>query len=578
MSRLLGLSCFLFIALFAPADLYAKPFDKAALDALVNGNQNADEPGLSVAISIDGNVVYEGWAGRAALAHNVPITADTRFPIASVSKQFTAFAVMLLADEGALALDQDVREIIPEMQERAVPVTIRHLLNHTSGLREVNSLLLLTGQSEMSPVEQAQTLDLVYRQRGQNFAAGERQEYSNTGYQLLAEIVERVSGQPFPQFLQERVFEPLGMTKTIVRSDANRVIEGLATSYRPEAQGFALEPSVSAIYGPTGIISTPRDLLLWGDALNAGTIGGADVIEAMAARSTLPDGRRLIATNGQEYRQFRGVETWSHGGTAGGFRSFLLRIPDARMSIAVIGNRGDFLKAAFAFDVASIVLHDQLEPEPVTQFVAETGTALDCYVGDYRVSAGVILSLRREGDNLTVASFGDGPGTPLPQIGKGVFEFDPARDMRLEFHDFAEGRASEMRWQISEDGFIPAPRVTMQPIPETPLQPDALIGDYYSPSLQQVISVYEEQDALAFRTGEARRATLERYQPDTFRPQGPSRVQKIAFVRDDAGRVTHALVSTALAHNIAFHRFDAECVQAHQPCPHARFAKQDGTP
>lgn len=558
MSRILGLSCYLFIALFAAADLHAKPIDRAALDALVNSNRNADEPGISLAISIDGDVVYEGWSGQADLAHNVPINADTRFPIASVSKQFTAFAVMLLVDEGALALDQNVREIIPEMQERAAPVTIRHLLNHTGGLREANSLLLLTGQSEISPVEQAQSLDLVYRQRGENFAAGERQEYSNTGYQLLAEIVERVSGQPFPQFLQERVFEPLGMTKTFVRSDSSRVIKDLATGYRPEAQGFALDPSVSSTYGASGIVSTPHDLLLWGDALNAGTIGGADVIQAMAARSTLPGGRRLIGTNGQEYRRFRGVDTWSHGGTAGGFRSFLLRIPSERMSIVVMGNRSDFLKAAFAFDVASIALSDRLEPEPVAQLVPETSAALDRYVGDYRLFAGVILSLRRQGDNLTFATFGNGPGTPLKQISKGVFELDPARELRLEFRDFAEGRASELRWQVSEDGFIPAPRITMLPIPQTPLEPNELIGDYYSPSLQQVITVYEEQGALAVRTGEARRASLERYQPDTFRPLGASRLQKIEFARDNVGRVTHALVSTALADNIEFRRFDAE--------------------
>jgi CubicO group peptidase (beta-lactamase class C family) len=558
MLRLFGVSGFLVIALFAAVNLHAMPIDQAALDALVKGNQKADEPGVSVAISIDDDVVYEGWAGQADLAHNVPITADTRFPIASVTKQFTAFAILLLVNEGTLALDQNVREIIPEMQERATPVTIRHLLNHTGGLREANSLLLLTGQSEVSPVEQAQSLDLVYRQRGENFAAGERQEYSNTGYQLLAEIVERVSGQPFPQFLQERVFEPLGMMKTFVRSDSSRVIKNLATGYSPDAQGFALDPSVSGTYGASGIVSTPRDLLLWGDALNAGTIGGADVIQAMAARSTLPGGRRLIGTNGQEYRQFRGVETWSHGGTAGGFRSFLLRIPSARMSIVVMSNRSDFLKAAFAFDVASVVLSKQLEPEPEVQLVPETSDALDRYVGDYRLFAGVIFSLRRQGDDLNFATFGNGPGTPLKQIGKGVFELDPARELRLEFHDFADGRASELRWQVSDDGFIPAPRITMEPIPQTPLKPDALIGDYYSPSLQQVISVYEEKGALAVRTGEARRAPLERYQTDTFRPLGPSRLQKIEFVRDNGGRVTHALVSTALADNIEFRRFEVE--------------------
>jgi len=551
---LLRLKTVFLVVFLTAAPVHAGQLDRAALDLLVRSNQQPGEPGLSVAISIDGVLAYERSAGRADLAHGVPITPETRFPIASTSKQFTAFAIMLLSQEGALSLDQHVRSIIPELDVSASPVTIRHLLNHTSGLREANSLLLLTGRSEMSPVVQAQSLDLVYRQRGGNFRAGERQEYSNTGYQLLAEIVERVSGQTYAQFLQDQVFTPLGMNQTFVRSDLDRVIANIATSYRPIAGGFAHERLLSATYGSTGIVSTPRDLVLWGDALNTGAIGDDDVIQAMAQRSTLPDGERLVATNGQEYRKFRGLETWSHGGSTGGFRSFLLRVPSEGVSIAVIGNRSDFLKAAFAFDVAKIILADQLEPQETRDFVPETGAALDRYVGDYRLFAGVIFSLRREGDTITFAPFGSEQASPLPQIGKGVFELDPARELRLEFRDFAQGRATRMRWQVSDDGFIPAPRVTMRPIPTTPINPQELVGSYYSDTLQQVIIVYDQQGEFWLRTGDAKRAALDRYQPDTFRPQGASFVQKIEFVRNGAGGVAHALVSTSLADNIEYRR------------------------
>ncbi|MEM9312368.1 MAG: serine hydrolase domain-containing protein [Pseudomonadota bacterium] len=521
-------------------------------------NQRDNEPGLSVAISIDGELAYHGWAGQANLEHHVPIDADTRFAIASISKQFTAFAIMALVEEGTLSLDQPVHEIIPELEVRPVPVTIRHLLNHTSGLREANSLLLLSGQSDLSPVKQAQSLDLIYRQRGGNFSAGVRQEYSNTGYQLLAEIIERLTGQPYPQFLQDRIFEPLGMSQTFVRTEPGQVIENLAAGYRPQRGGFTSHPVLSATYGSTGIVSTPRDLLVWGDALNSGTIGGAEVIKAMETRSSLASGRRLIATNGQEYRRFRGVDTWSHGGSTGGFRSFLLRVPAERISIAVMGNRSDFLKAAFAFKVASVVLSDRLETEQVAAFVPERGAALDRYVGDYRLFAGVVFSLRRQGDELTFASFGGEQATPLRQIARGVFELDPSAELRLEFCDLAEGRATEMRWQISDDGFIPAPRVTMQPIPQTPLDTSELTGAYFSETLQQVVSVYDLQGEIWLRTGDARSVALERYQPDIFRPRSASRVQKLEFVRNENGHVTHALLSTSLADNIEYRRIDAE--------------------
>ncbi len=569
MTRLLVFIVSIF-ASFAAGSLAASPAiandpDWEALDRLIDSHQEPGEPGISVAVTVGGALVYERWAGKADLERAAPIDADTRFLIGSTSKQFTAFAIMLLADEGKISLDQDVRDFIPELEARPTPVTIRHLLNHTSGLREENGLLFLIGQTEEAAITGHQALDLMFRQRGGNFTAGERQEYSNTGYQLLAEVVARVSGEPFAQFMQSRVFGPLGMTQSFVRTDPSQTIDNVAASYDPSESGFSNAPVLSATYGSTGIVSHPRDLLRWANALNTGKIGEADVsraVAAMAARSTLPNGRPLIATNGQEYRDFRGLDTWSHGGSTGGFRSFLLRVTDEdldqQVAIAVISNRGDFLKAAFAFDVAEIVLADRLEAEEAVEFVPETGALLDRYVGDYRLFAGVVFSLRRNGDALTFASFGQ-EGAPLPQVAKGVFMLSPARELRLEFHDFAEDssgteRATEMRWQVSEDGYIPAPRAEMQPVPQSPLNTDELIGTFYSDTLQQALILYAKGGQLWLRTGDAKHVPFARYQPDTFRPEAETGFQRLKFTRAEDGAVTGMLVSAPLANDIEYRR------------------------
>ncbi|TRD11043.1 beta-lactamase family protein [Erythrobacter insulae] len=556
MRRLSSIFAFLAIAICAAFPVAATPPYWAEVDALVDNHQPAGEPGISLAISVDGEPVYHRWSGQADLERGVAIGKDTRFFIGSTSKQFTAFAVMLLVDEGRITLDQDIRTIIPELEARDVPVTIRHLLNHTSGLREIGTLFLLAGQTEKTPTNADQALDMIYRQRGGNFQAGERQEYSNTGYELLAEIVARVSGEPFPQFMQTRIFAPLGMDRTFVRADPNRLIPNAAISYEPNGEGFAHAHILAASFGSTGIVSDPVDLLRWGHALNMGQFGGTAISALMDRRSTLPDGSRLIGTNGQEYRSWRGLDTWSHGGSTGGFRTFLLRIPEARTVIAVAGNRSDFLKAAFAFDVAEKVLVDRLDPEPSSDFIPATHEQLDSYAGDYRLFAGVVFSLRRDGDALMFSTFGQEGAFALPQIGDAEFMLNPARDLRLVFKDFKAGQASRMRWTVSADGYIPAPRVEMEPVPQGPIDTGALAGTYYSDTLQQALTIYELDGKLWARTGDALRTSLERYQPDTFRPAGEFAIQRIRFERAPDGPVETALISTSLADNIVYRKLD----------------------
>jgi CubicO group peptidase (beta-lactamase class C family) len=552
---------FLLITLLAvssigkPSPVAAQRLDTEAVDTLVKGYGAPDRPGVSVAISRDGEIIYEGWSGQADLERNVPIGPETRFHIASISKQFTAFAIHKLADEGKLSLNQEVRDFFPVFRASGDGVTIRHLLDHTSGLREINSLTQILGFSEASPISADRALAMILRQEGRNFDPGTKEEYSNTGYQLLAHIVARASGMPFEDYMQAEIFEPLGMDQTFVGSEPSRLTQDMALDYEPSGEGFAKAVSASASIGSSGIVSTPRNLVRWGHALNSGAIGNARILNAMAKRTRMPDGTTAVLSSGQEFRGFRGLGTWSHGGSVGGYRSFLLRIPQQKLAIAVMGNRADFLKAAFAFDIAEALLGDRLDPAAEPEMSPETTAELDSYTGDYRLFAGTVLSIRRDGETLTLDFLGSGNPSPLPRISKGVFSFIPSRDLRFEFRTFKDGKATELRWQVSEDGFLRAPRVAMQVVPESISNPDMLTGTYYSDELQIGFDIdLSDNGELQMSSSLKAPVPLAPYQPGVLRPNGPSPFSTIDFGNATDTPASEVVVSTTLAENITFKR------------------------
>lgn len=533
----------------------AQPLNTEAVDAMVKAYGPSDGPGISVAIARNGELIYEGWTGQADLERAVSISRETRFPIASISKQFTAFAIMKLVDEGKLSLEQEVRDFFPNARKSGDGVTVQDLLDHTSGLREINTITQILGFSEASLVLPEATLAIILRQAGRNFDPGTNEEYSNTGYQLLAHIVERVSGMPFEEYLRSQIFEPLGMTKSFVQRDPTILTADLALSYDPRGTSMYNYLYVSGVIGSSGIVSTPSDLAKWGHALNTGGAGRASIITAMNKRTVLANGNTAVASNGQEFREFRGLKTWSHGGSSGGFRSFLLRIPDEKIAIAVIGNRSDFKKAAFAFDMAEALLADRLAPEVEPDMSPETTATLDSYVGDYQLFAGLIFSIRRDGDDLTFGVFGSDNPALLSRISKGVFLVDPVRDRRVEFHTFENGKATELRWQVSKDGFIRAPHVAMQPVPKALLDPETHVGSYYSDDLQIGLEIFSSQDGQLFVSSSLRSPVqLIPFQPGVLRANGDSPLTLLDFgVETDAPK-NRVVVSTTLAENFVFER------------------------
>ncbi|MBN8813185.1 MAG: hypothetical protein BGP17_10245 [Sphingomonas sp. 67-41] len=282
--------------------------------------------------------------GMADLEHPVPITADSVFETGSLAKQFTAAAMLLLVQDGKLTLDDDIRRYLPEMPDYGTPITIRHLLNHTSGLREQWSLLALAGRGPGTQVHgQGTILDLASRQKGLNFAPGAEFLYTNTNYVLAAIIVERVSGKSLQRFTSERLFQPLGMTRSRWREDFRTVVPGRATAYAATDGGFVANMPFTNVYGNGGLLTTIGDLLRWNAFLDdpSRLPGGPALAAALQSPGNLRDGVALEYALGLEVTRAHGLRLVSHSGSTGGYKAWLGRYPERRVSVALLCNNGD---------------------------------------------------------------------------------------------------------------------------------------------------------------------------------------------------------------------------------------------
>ncbi|MCX7907843.1 MAG: beta-lactamase family protein [Bacteroidetes bacterium] len=329
-----------------------------------------DSPGLGLAIVWEGRIRYWRGFGMADLEHRVPITDSTRFVLASVSKQFTAFAVHLLAAEGRLDLDGDVRQYIPELAHLKARITVRHLLHHTSGLRESLDLARLAGWRPEDVLTMSDVLRLAYGQRELNFEPGTAYAYCNLGYVLLAELVRRVSGQSLGVFARKRIFEPLDMRDTFFHEDYRMITPNRAQSYARTQDGWVKVHYPYGTVGSGGLVSTLRDLAKWDENFYTHTVGGAKLLQALQERGRLADGRELNYASGLMIGSYRGLVAVWHTGSIAGYRAILFRLPEARFSVIILANASNVNTLALAHQVADIVLEDRF-PQPARAEAAE---------------------------------------------------------------------------------------------------------------------------------------------------------------------------------------------------------------
>ncbi len=366
------------------------------VDRLFEAHISTNAPGCAVGASRGDNVLYSNGYGIANLDYTLPITANTVFDVGSVTKQFTAASVVLLSLDGALSLDDNVRLHLPELPDHEPPITIRHLLHHTSGIRDYLNLMALSGREFYAPIRHQDIVELLARQHALNSIPGERYSYSNTGYMLLATIVERVSGQSYGTFARERIFEPLDMTQSFLYEDAERIVSNRGTGYAPGGdQGYRVVHNYSfATAGDGQLYTTVGDLLRWSHALLSNQVAGPDFGRLMLTRGTLDSGAPLDYGAGLALGAYRGLLTNGHGGSTWGFRAHLVRFPEADFTVAVLCNREDVNPRALAYDVADLYLDDRLgaadETRPTRRSRSDRPPErlsipdeIDDYVGDF---------------------------------------------------------------------------------------------------------------------------------------------------------------------------------------------------
>ena len=330
----------------------------ARIDAIFAPWATADVPGCAVSVMEGGDVVLARGYGAANLEYGIPITPQSVFHVASVSKQFTALAVALLAEGGRLSWDDDIRRHVPELPDYGVPITLRHLAQHTSGIRDQWSLLQMAGWRWGGDViTQADVLDLLTRQAALHFRPGTEHLYSNSGYTLLAVAVERVSGQSLRAFTDERIFGPLGMTRTTFRDDHTLLVRDRAYAYEADgAGGHRLSIPDFAIVGASSLFTTVEDLARWNRNFRTGEVGGRDAVRQIQETTTLANGAQVSYAYGLVHGTHRGRRTVGHGGTDAGYRSEFLRFPEEDLAVAVLCNVRTTDPARLARDVADVVL------------------------------------------------------------------------------------------------------------------------------------------------------------------------------------------------------------------------------
>ena len=330
----------------------------ARIDAIFAPWAATDGPGCAVAAMEGGDIVLADGYGAANLEYGIPITPASVFHVASVSKQFTALAVALLADEGRLSWDDDIRRHVPELPDYGVPITLRHLAQHTSGIRDQWSLLQMAGWRWGGDViTQGDVLDLLTRQTALHFRPGTEHLYSNSGYTLLAVAVERVSRQSLRAFTDERIFGPLGMTSTTFRDDHTLLVRDRAYAYEADgARGYRLSIPDFAVVGASSLFTTVEDLARWNRNFRTGEVGGRDAVRQIQETTTLANGAQVSYAYGLVHGTHRGRRTVGHGGTDAGYRSEFLRFPEEDLAVAVLCNVRTTDPARLARDVADVVL------------------------------------------------------------------------------------------------------------------------------------------------------------------------------------------------------------------------------
>jgi CubicO group peptidase (beta-lactamase class C family) len=539
------------------------PETAARVDSVFSDLNRTDRPGCALGVIHGEQLAYAKGYGIANLDYQRPITPNTVFYLASVSKQFTAAAVILAERQGDLSLNDPVRRWLPKLPEyEGRTITLRHLVHHTSGLRDYGRLSELAGWKAGAPYETEDYLNLIYRQENLNFPPGTEYQYSNTNYLLLAEVVEAATGSTLQAFADENLFDPLGMRSTHFHDDRTHVIRNRAVGYAPAEQGVRMvHPWNQEEVGAGGLYASIEDLAQWDHNFDTQAVGGTDFAEQMTTRGRLANGDTLDYAFGLYVDTYRGEPTVGHGGGFTGFRTQYLRFPDADHTIIVLCNSTSADASTYAYSVADVVLRNRLDPrQDVAPFSsptlsdAETNRAqnFDLLTGRYEIrsSDGVVLRITRQQGTL----FAQRPGrtkVELVPMSGATFEAQPI-NARATFHTGSNGRADSVTVRQPGSRLV-ADRIgdVTSWVPSSEVR-RAFEGRYHSDELGVDYRVVATGDGLQLVQGRRAPKPLRPRSTDVFSFGATG--ARIRFVRDEEGRVVGFEVNTSQVQGLRFER------------------------
>jgi CubicO group peptidase (beta-lactamase class C family) len=524
---------------------------EAKIDEIFKKYNDENKPGAAVAVVKDQKIVFKKGYGSANLEYNIPVSPSTVFHIASVSKQFTVFSILLLAEEGKLSFDDDIRKYIPEVPDFGKKITLRHLAAHTSGMRDQWSLLILAGWRFDDVITKEHILKTVANQKDLNFDPGEAYTYCNTGFTLLAEVVARITGKSFAEFTEERIFKPLKMKNTLFYDDHEKIVKNRAYSYYMQNDNYKKRVLNYANVGATSLFTTVEDLALWSMNFKSNIVGSKKIIEQMNTLAVLNNGSTFGGAYGQFVNTHKGLKQIQHGGADAGYRSYLGRFPDQDFSVMVFSNAAFANPNRLALQVADLYLKDELKEEKKKSnksaeseaFIKLSKKELEQFKGLYwneKESFSRKIYVRK-GKLHYFRSFGN--VSQLAPISKNEFKMlEVDADLIVKFEE-KEGQKQMIVTVNDEPASVfeayTKPTYTSEALKEYE-------GRFYSPELKTTYNIVVEGKKLVLTHSRASDTKFSVLKKDVFNFQR----FLIKFHRNDANEIDGFKISTGRVQNL----------------------------
>ena len=548
MKSYISLLTFCFLSIVS----YGQIKESQTIDSIFIEWDQADVPGCALGVIKNGELVYSKGYGIGDLEHDIKITPSSVFYIGSVSKQFVTFSILLLEEQGKLDLDDEIQKYLPDFPEYNSPLTIRHFIHHTSGVRDYLTLMYLKGRNYLDNTDEDGVYELIKRQEELNFTPGEKYLYSNSCYFMLAMIIEKAAGQSLKEFAHKNIFQPLGMRNTLFYDDNTDLIRNRVFSYRKrEKEGYDNLIMRFDLVGSGGVYSSIEDLFLWDQNFYDNKLGkgGQDIIEKMHIEGLLNNGESSGYAFALHKDIYKGLKTVSHGGSLAGYRAQLMRFPEEQLSIIILANRGDANPTAKSFQIADILLYDKFIDPSLKENNSETQIAtnqepeftLNQLVGNYEIQVGAQLEISIKNDSLNVLQSWNKSTYKIVNTTGNTYEITNDPSIQFVFSElkkdetqiltvFQEGNETTCKRKESTD--------------LSKLDTEDYTGQFYSKELDATYLLFKEGETLKIKIANYEAQELVIYGKDIFTTDGDlvrfhRSNGKIEGFELDAGRVTN---------------------------------------